>query len=102
MPLALLLLLLIFMTGGIVEGSTLEFVYAETDRWNMLGPSAFAGNGLYVAYNGSHTHILDANTLPNNMPVQDAGYSEWTLIKTNIDGIETGAVKAKSSRALQI
>ena len=62
-----LLILLFFLIPNLSRGdSPLEFEYRDTPaHWDLLGPSVSAGNGLYVAYNGSHTHVMDVNILPN-------------------------------------
>ena len=61
----------------------LEFEYRNTVRWPSLGPSASVGNGLFVAYNGTHTLAMDENTHPNSTNVANYGYSAWELIETN-------------------
>ena len=61
----------------------LEFEYRNTVRWPSLGPSASVGNGLFVAYNGTHTLVMDENTHPNSTNVANYGYAAWELIETN-------------------
>ena len=97
LPLALPLLLLLSLANGVVGESMLEFEYSETVRWSTLGPSVSAGNGLYVAYNGSHTHVMNTSTLPSSTPVEDAVYWAWRPIKTNIDGLGARKNHAMSS-----
>ena len=97
-----LLILLFFLIPNLSRGdSPLVFQFRETVHWDTLGPSVSAGNGLYVAYNGSHTHVMDVNSLQNGTDVQQNGYTAWRLIETNIDAILIfgwhGCVKTKQS-----
>ena len=69
---ASLLMLLVVAVGAKGDvASPLEFQFQNTVGWNHLGTSVYAGNNLTVAYNGSHTHVLDASTLPKGMEVQE-------------------------------
>ena len=74
----LILLFIPKLTNG---QSALEFQFRNMVHWNTLGLSVSVGNGLFVAFNGSHTHILDTNMLPTNVPVQNVGYWAWKLIE---------------------
>ena len=82
---SLLVLLVVVIGANGANGddaSPLEFQFQNTVDWHHLGPSVDAGNNLTVAYNGTHTHVLDASTLPNGMEVKDAGYWAWRLVET--------------------
>jgi serine/threonine protein kinase len=76
----LILLFIPKLTNG---QSALEFQFRNMVHWDKLGSSVSVGNGLVVAFNGTHTHILDTNMLPTNVPVQNAGYWAWTLVETD-------------------
>jgi hypothetical protein len=62
--------------------SPLEFQYRDTQfNWPQLGPAAAAGNGLFVAYNGSHTRVLNASRMPNSSEYA-SGDMVWELVNT--------------------
>ena len=93
---ASLLMLLVVAVGAKGDvASPLEFQFQNTVGWNHLGTSVYAGNNLTVAYNGSHTHVLDASTLPKGMEVQDAGYWAWQLVE-----ITNGGPSARDGHAM--
>jgi hypothetical protein len=94
-----LLTLLFFLLPNLSRGdSPLKFEYRDTPaHWDFLGPSVSAGNGLYVAYNGSHTHVMDVNMLQEGTNVQGNGYTAWRLIETNSDGPSVRSGYAMSS-----
>ena len=61
-----------------------------------LGPTVNIGNGLVVAFNGSHTRIMNSNVFQNG-DAEDMGYWAWDIID---DGSGGSGPQAREGHAM--
>ena len=75
------LLLQCSVGGSSSSSSPLVFQYQQRNvHWDQLGPSVNTGNGLLVAFNGTHTRVSNLTAVLNR--VDTVGFYAWELVET--------------------
>ena len=78
--------------SSIPNEAPLDFSFRDCGAHHeYLGPSANIGNGLVVAFNGTHTRIMNTNVFQNGASA-DAGFWAWDIID---DGSGDSAPQAR-------
>ena len=80
MQLLFLLQLLLLLPTLAFATEPLKFEFQQTIHSHKVGDSVHLDNGILVAYNGSHTRVLNTNLLKD--PIHTIGYWAWESIET--------------------
>ena len=68
--------------GGSISSPPLVFQYEQNIHWDQVGPFVNTGNGLLVAFNGTHTRVSNLTASLNR--VDEVGFYAWELVDTKV------------------
>ena len=68
--------------GSISSSPPLVFQYEQNIHWDQVGPFVNTGNGLLVAFNGTHTRASNLTLSLNR--VDEVGFYAWELVDTKV------------------